>query len=268
MDWFTPESEPSGSGDLVNPVFRAQPEHAICKSRPAGTAKNYHSPGDAERPPNVRMTVDKDSRDSEPHTQRHTQAAIHSPQIQNRCHGASPFPASSTEILPVQRCQAAKRDTTASTLIHTIVTVCTRWIRRIASGVAICATEAIHNIMALHSHASLAMDSAPACVWENHVAAWRTSSSLHLCSTNCLRRLSCASDVLLRESSGTLKFLSQCVQMPTAGTVPSHFVTLNLRWDIVSGRGLSLGAFASRCAPSAFEPCGPPNAEGVSGWFA
>src|ERR1035438_8930241 len=27
---------------------------------------------------------------------------------------------------------AAKRDTTASTLIHAIVTVCTRWIRRIA----------------------------------------------------------------------------------------------------------------------------------------
>jgi hypothetical protein len=88
MDGFTSESDTSGSGVLVNPVFRAQPEHAICKSRPAGTAKNYHSPGDAERPPNVRMTVDKDSRDSEPHTQRHAQATIHSPQIQNRCHSA------------------------------------------------------------------------------------------------------------------------------------------------------------------------------------
>src|ERR1019366_4785322 len=43
---------------------------------------------------------------------------------------------------------AAKRDTTASTLIHTIVTVCTRWIRRMVSGVAICNTEAIHDIMA------------------------------------------------------------------------------------------------------------------------
>jgi hypothetical protein len=91
MDGFTLESDTSGSGDLVDPVFRAQPEQAICKSRPVGTAKNYHSPGDAERPPNVRMTVDKDSRDSEPHTQRHTQAAIHLPQIQNRCHCASPF---------------------------------------------------------------------------------------------------------------------------------------------------------------------------------
>ena len=28
------------------------------------------------------------------------------------------------------------------------------WIRRIASGVAICSTEAIHDIMALYSHAS------------------------------------------------------------------------------------------------------------------
>jgi hypothetical protein len=39
--------------------------------------------------------------------------------------------------------QAAKRETTASTLIHAIVTVCTRWIRRMASGVAICSTETI-----------------------------------------------------------------------------------------------------------------------------
>jgi hypothetical protein len=34
--------------------------------------------------------------------------------------------------------QAAKRDTTASTLIHAIVMACTRWIRRIMSGEAIC----------------------------------------------------------------------------------------------------------------------------------
>src|SRR6202049_4665265 len=47
---------------------------------------------------------------------------------------------------------AAKRDTAASTLIQAIVTVCTPWIRRIASGDAVCSTEAIHNIMALHSH--------------------------------------------------------------------------------------------------------------------
>ena len=40
---------------------------------------------------------------------------------------------------------AAKRDTAASTLIQAIVTVCTRWIRRIAFGGAICSTEAIHE---------------------------------------------------------------------------------------------------------------------------
>jgi hypothetical protein len=39
--------------------------------------------------------------------------------------------------------QAANRDTAASTLIHTIVTVCKRWIRRIAPGEAICSTETI-----------------------------------------------------------------------------------------------------------------------------
>ena len=48
--------------------------------------------------------------------------------------------------------QAAKRDTAASTLIHAIVTVCTRWIRRIASGGT---TEAIYNIMALYLHLRL-----------------------------------------------------------------------------------------------------------------
>jgi hypothetical protein len=51
--------------------------------------------------------------------------------------------------------QAAKRDTAASTLIHAIVTVCTRWIRRIATRGAICSTEAIHSIMALYSHLRL-----------------------------------------------------------------------------------------------------------------
>jgi hypothetical protein len=50
--------------------------------------------------------------------------------------------------------QAAKRDATASRLIHAIVTVCTRWIRRIASGEPyFCSTGAIHDIMALYSHA-------------------------------------------------------------------------------------------------------------------
>jgi hypothetical protein len=49
---------------------------------------------------------------------------------------------------------AAKRDTAASTLIHVIVAVCTRWIRRTASGEAVCGNEAIHDIMALNSHGS------------------------------------------------------------------------------------------------------------------
>jgi hypothetical protein len=37
----------------------------------------------------------------------------------------------------------AKRDTAASTLIHAIVTVCTRWIFRKMLGVPICGTETI-----------------------------------------------------------------------------------------------------------------------------
>jgi hypothetical protein len=41
----------------------------------------------------------------------------------------------------------ANRDTAASTVIQAIVTVCTLWIRRIASGLAICSVEAIHDIM-------------------------------------------------------------------------------------------------------------------------
>jgi hypothetical protein len=49
--------------------------------------------------------------------------------------------------------QAEKRESTASTLIHAIVTVCTRWIRRIATGELSCSIEAIHSIMALYSHA-------------------------------------------------------------------------------------------------------------------
>jgi hypothetical protein len=40
----------------------------------------------AQRTPNVRMTIDDDSRESESDTERHTKAAIHSPQIKNRCH--------------------------------------------------------------------------------------------------------------------------------------------------------------------------------------
>ena len=47
--------------------------------------------------------------------------------------------------------QAAKRDTTASTLIHAIVIACTLRIRRKVSGEAVCSTEAIHDIMAPRS---------------------------------------------------------------------------------------------------------------------
>jgi hypothetical protein len=43
---------------------------------------------------------------------------------------------------------AAHSDTKASTLIHAIVMVCTPRIRRKVSGVPICGTEAIHDIMA------------------------------------------------------------------------------------------------------------------------
>lgn len=71
----------------------------------------------------------------------------------------------------------------------------------------------------------------------NHVAAGRTSSRLHLRSTNCLRKLSGASDVLSRESSGTSKFISQCVQTPTARTVSSHFVALKLALGYCFGAG-------------------------------
>jgi hypothetical protein len=52
--------------------------------------------------------------------------------------------------------QAAKRDTAASTLIHVIVTVCTRWIRRKASGEAIWSADAIHSIMALYTNTEAA----------------------------------------------------------------------------------------------------------------
>ncbi len=48
--------------------------------------------------------------------------------------------------------QVAKRDTAASTLIHAIVTVCTRWIRRIVLEEGICSAEAIPHIMALVRH--------------------------------------------------------------------------------------------------------------------
>jgi hypothetical protein len=59
----------------------------------------------------------------------------------------SPPKASSAGLCPRH---AAKRDTTASTLIQAIVTACTRRMRRVTSEADICSTEAI---MALHSHA-------------------------------------------------------------------------------------------------------------------
>jgi hypothetical protein len=49
---------------------------------------------------------------------------------------------------------------------------------------------------------------------------------------------------------------------------PSHFVTLRLRWDIVSRLQLSLGVFASRCAPPVFEPYDLRGVGGISGWSA
>jgi hypothetical protein len=45
-----PALTPVHLGNLVTSLFCAQPEHAIVNSRPAGTAKNYYRPGDAERP--------------------------------------------------------------------------------------------------------------------------------------------------------------------------------------------------------------------------
>ena len=65
----------------------------------------------------------------------------------------SPPKASSTGL---RARQAAKRETTASTLIQAIVTVCTRWIRRIASGEMICSAEAIHSIIALYANTEAA----------------------------------------------------------------------------------------------------------------
>ena len=78
--------ETSGSGGPIVTLFRAQPEHAICQSYPAGTAKNYQNSGDSKRPANVRMTIDKESRNPKTDSQHHAQGAIHSPYIQKRRH--------------------------------------------------------------------------------------------------------------------------------------------------------------------------------------
>jgi hypothetical protein len=59
-------------------------------------------------------------------------------------------------------------------------------------------------------------------------------SPLHLCSVNWTLRLSCASDTLFRAVMGTVNRRSQKVQTPTAGTLPSHFTTLRLRFGTAS----------------------------------
>lgn len=76
-------TEPGVQATLSLLIFRAQPEHAVRESCPAGAAKDYQSSRDAKCPPNVRMTTDEDSRDSNADAQRHAQGTIHSPQIQN-----------------------------------------------------------------------------------------------------------------------------------------------------------------------------------------
>jgi hypothetical protein len=81
---------------------------------------------------------------------------------------------------------AAKSDTAASALIQAIVTVCIRWIRRIASGDAVCSTEANHNIMALHSHLRLQ--------WiPSQLALKRIMSSLgrHPRACTCVQQIAC-----------------------------------------------------------------------------
>src|ERR1700686_2567008 len=63
-------------------------------------------------------------------------------------------------------------------------------------------------------------------------------ASSHSCSSNCLRRLSWASGVWFSISKGTLKFVAQYVRTATAGTVPSHWTILRLRFCVVeSGLG-------------------------------
>jgi len=59
------------SGDSVIPLFRAQTEHAIRESYPTDTAKDHRSARDSQRPPEVRIAADEDSRDSEADPQRH-----------------------------------------------------------------------------------------------------------------------------------------------------------------------------------------------------
>ena len=63
----------------------------------------------------------------------------------------------------------------------------------------------------------------------------------HLWASNCLRRLSWASDVLFSISKGTLKFVAQPVQTPMAETVPIDLTTLRLRFCVAR---FSFGSFS------------------------
>ena len=62
------------AGQLVVVLFCAQPEHAIPESYTTGATKNYRSSGDSQRPTNVRMTIDEDSRNPETDPQNHARA--------------------------------------------------------------------------------------------------------------------------------------------------------------------------------------------------
>jgi hypothetical protein len=84
-----------------------------------------------------------------------------------------------------------------------------------------------------------------------------SSKRLHRCSTNCLRRLSCASDVLFRDSNGTLKVRSQFVQTPRAGTVPNHLVTLRFGFAILSSLSLRVNEVLEKFQQGA-SPAVPP----------
>ena len=65
-------------------------------------------------------------------------------------------------------------------------------------------------------------------------AFWLESSGSHWCSANCLRRLSCASEVRFRDAAGALKVREQAVHTATAGTVVSHLTTRKLRFAMQS----------------------------------
>jgi hypothetical protein len=63
---------------------------------------------------------------------------------------------------------------------------------------------------------------------------YQSGPTLHSRLVNWTRRLSCASATLFREVRGTENCVLQKVQTPTAGIVPSHLITLRLRFGIVT----------------------------------